>query len=439
MNHEKKLQRIMEFIKSGEKQKSQLKLGAELEHIIVNKKDFETVNYYQEKGIQDTLKKLAPKGYKPKYEGEYLIGLEGKNDAITLEPGGQLEISIKPCIAMKEIETIYFDFLDKIIPILEANDQLIMAIGYHPKTSIKDIPFNPKERYKYMAEYLGKKGCYAHNMMKGTASLQVVIDYEDEEDFKKKFKVANFLSPLFHLITDNAPIFEGKVYEKNIIRSVIWENTDSNRSSIIPGSIEKDFGYREYAEYILEIPPIFIKKDNEFIYTGDTQAKDLMDTDVMTDEEIDHVLSMVFPDVRVRRYMELRMGDALPYPLSFAYIALVKGIFYNDLALKYLYEMAKVSEDEKVIIAKQSMAEKGFSARFLCKCTYDFIPILFDLARKGLNEEEKSYLAFLEKLIFKLQNPASISKEAIEKQGLEALNWCSLNQYGKEKLYECCK
>ncbi|MCC5909430.1 MAG: glutamate--cysteine ligase [Clostridiaceae bacterium] len=439
MDYEKQIDRIAAFIKSGEKSEQQCMLGAEFEHIIVKKDSFETVNYYEENGIENILKKLASKGYKPKYEGQYVVGLEGENDAITLEPGGQFEISIEPCSTIKQIEGYYLDFLKKITPILEEQDQLLMAIGYHPKTSIKDIPFNPKERYKYMAQYLGTKGEYAHNMMKGTASLQVVIDYKDQEDFKKKFKVANFLSPLFHLITDNAPVFEGEIYENHSIRSVIWENTDSERSGIVPGSIEKDFGYREYAEYVLNTPPILVVREGEFIGTGDKKAKDLIDVNSTTDEEIDHILSMVFPDVRVRQYMEIRMGDILPYPLSFGYIALIKGIFYNDVALKYLYEMAKDSEEQQVVQAKSNMVKKGFLGTFKCKHIRDFIPILFDLARKGLNEEEKLYLKSLEELIFKYQNPAIASKKNIEEIGLEALKWCSVNQYGKENAHGPCR
>lgn len=433
MEYEKQVERIAEFIKDGEKPENLFKIGVEIEHIIVRNENLHSVTYYEEDGIESILKKLMNKGYKPKYEGEYLIGLEGVEGTITLEPGGQLEISIRPCSSLQEVEEIYLDFLKKVIPILEEQNQLLMAIGYHPRTSIKDIPFNPKKRYRYMAEYFEAKGIYAHNMMKGTASLQVVIDYRDEEDFIKKFRVANFLSPLFHLITDNAPIFEGKIYEKNSIRSQIWENTDKDRSGVIMDSSEGPFGYKNYAKYILDTPPILIIKDGEIIGTKDKKAKDLIDINTATDEEIDHILSMVFPDVRVRRYIEIRMGDALPYPLNLGYVALIKGIFYNDIVLKYLFEMTKGVEEEKVRLAKQSIEEKGFEGRFKCKSVNDFIPILFDLAKKGLDEEEKKYLESLEKLTLAQKNPALMMKEEIRHEGMEVLKQFALNDYGREK------
>ncbi|AOY75206.1 glutamate--cysteine ligase [Clostridium formicaceticum] len=430
MQYEEQIKTIVAFIKSGEKEKKDFNLGVEIEHIVIKKESFDSVTYYEEEGIQVILNKLAPQGYTLKYEDNYLLALEGKTEIITLEPGGQLEVSMSPTMDIKEIEANYLNFLKKVIPILEEQNQLLMAIGYHPKTSIKDIPFNPKTRYQYMADYFKKKGKYAHNMMKGTASLQVVIDYANEEDFIKKFKVANFLSPLLHLMTDNAPIFEGEVFEKNSIRNIIWENTDKDRSSIVPGTFKGKFGYREYAEYILNTPPIFIIKDGALIPTYDKKVKDLLDPYHVTQEEISHILSMVFPDVRVRKYIEIRMGDTLPYPLNLGYIALIKGLFYNEIALEYLYEMANNLEEEKVRQAKEDIIEKGFEGRYKCKVIYDFVPVLFDLAKKGLKEEEKGYLKTLENLTRHEKNPALLSKRLIKSKGIEALTWCALNRYG---------
>lgn len=433
MEYKKQIERIVGFIRDGEKSKKDLKIGVEMEHIIVQEEDLRSVTYYEEKGIEDILKKLLTKGYHPKYEGQYLIGLEGKEETITLEPGGQLEISIRPCVDLKEIEGIYLNFLQKIVPILEEQNQLLLAIGYHPKSSIQDIPFNPKERYRHMADYFATKGSHAHNMMKGTASLQVVIDYLNEEDFIRKFRVANFLSPLLHLITDNAPIFEGKPYEKNSVRSFIWENTDRDRSSMVEGFLSKFFGYKDYAEYILNTPPIIIMKNGDFINTQGKKAKDIIDPSTITDEELDHILSMVFPDVRVRRYIEIRMGDALPYPLNLGYVALLKGIFYHDISLNYLFEMSKSTEEEKLRLSKISIQEKGYQGRFKCKSVGDFIPILFDLAKQGLNDLEKEYLKPLEVLALAKKNPASVMKEELRREGMMALKKSALNRYGRER------
>jgi len=430
MKYEKSLESIVSIIKQGEKSPNQFKLGAEFEHIIVREDTLESVSYYGEEGIEGILHKLLLKGYyKGKYEGDYLIGLVGSDYEITLEPGGQFEIGIKPCDTINEIKCIYFNFLNDIVPILEEQNLLLMAIGYHPKSSIAQIPFNPKKRYEYMSNYLGQKGKYAHNMMKGTAALQISIDYSNEEDFIRKFRVANFISPLLYLISDNSPIFEGQIYYKFGLRSLIWKNTDKQRSDIVPDSLNKKFGYDDYGKYILSVPPILIMKDEEFIGTGEKTVHEVMEEYTFTKEELEHIMTMVFPDVRIKNYIEIRVGDSLPYPYNFSYITLIKGIFYNEIALEYLYKLSLRLEDEHIHAAKEIIHDKGFGAHIGSKTVYDFIRIIFDLAKKGLNSEEKEMLSHLEKLLVNKNNLSTISKEKVRDEGVSGLKWCSLNQW----------
>ncbi|KAB3532508.1 glutamate--cysteine ligase [Alkaliphilus serpentinus] len=437
MEYQEKLDSITSILREGEKSTDQFSLGAEFEHIIVDKASFESINYYQEKGTETILNKMLANGYTPKYEGGYLIGLEKADGIITLEPGGQLELSIKPCKTIKEIEDIYFSFLENIIPILEEQNQLLLAIGYHPKSVVDEIPFNPKKRYSYMSQYFKERGgTLAHNMMKGTASLQVVIDYEDEKDFIKKFKVAHFISPLLALITDNAPIFEGKFYDLNSVRSTIWENTDFTRGGLVKGVMDKEFGYVDYAKYILSLPPIFIIKDKEVIDTQGKTTEELLELYPLNKDEVDHILSMAFPDVRARKYIEIRMGDSIPYPLSFSYIALVKGLFYNQEVLEYLYKLSESTDDQKLFAYRRSMVEKGLMGCFRCKNIYEILQMLIDLAKRSLSHDEKGFLKPLEELVLKRKTPAIVSKELLKGQleDLTALQWCSLNYwFGRQR------
>lgn len=429
MKYEKNLLSIISLIKNGEKNIKNFKVGVEFEHIVVNKDTMESVTYYGEEGIEGILQELLLKGYEGNYEEGYLVGLSSEDIEITLEPGGQLEMVTKPCETIKEVESVYFRFLNDLIPILEGRNLLLMGIGYHPKTSIDDIPFNPKKRYKHMSAYLKEKGKYAHNMMKGTASLQVSIDYKDEYDFIRKFRVANFISPLLYLISDNAPVFEGEIYDKFGVRSLIWSDMDKERSGIVPNSFKKDFGYKDYAQYILSIPPILIIKDGEFISTGNDTVEEVMEKYIFTKEELEHLMTMVFPDVRVKNYIEIRVGDSLPYPYSLAYVTLIKGIFYNDVALEYLYNFSDRIEEEQIEKVKECIQEKGFDAYFGCKTVYEYILILFDLAKKSLNEEEKEILIPLEKLMVSKKNLSTVSKEKLREEGIKGLKWSSLNQW----------
>ncbi|MBP2642605.1 MAG: Glutamate--cysteine ligase [Firmicutes bacterium] len=429
MYEQAKINRIVEILKSGEKHKLQGKLGVEIEHIVVNKVTWDSVTFYQEDGIETLLKKLSKFGYEPKFEDNYLVGLENEDSVITLEPGGQLEISIRPCSTLKEIETLYFNFLEQVIPIVEEQNQYLMAIGYHPKSKIKDIPFNPKERYHLMSEYFLSKGKYAHHMMKGTAALQVSIDYSDEKDFIKKLRVAYFLSPLLAVISDNAPIFEGEIYPKNSLRSLIWENTDSMRCGIIPGVMDKEFGYEEYAKYILNVEPIFIIKNDQMIAVHHKKTTEILDEYELSVEELAHICTMVFPDVRGKRYLEIRVGDSLPYPYSFSYIALIKGLFYNEAALTELYRLSQGVDSNIQQKNRDAVRQNGLSAMFSATTVSKFLPFLFELAQNGLPEHERHYVQPLEAMILSQNNALMLAKEKLLAMGLEGLTSSSLNHY----------
>jgi glutamate--cysteine ligase len=264
-------------------------------------------------------------------------------------------------------------------------------------------------------------------MMKGTAALQVSIDYSDEEDYVKKLRVANFLSPIFAYITDNAPIFEGKTYEANSLRTLIWKNTDPARSGIIPKAMDKLFGYNDYAEYLLNIEPILVVKENEIISSENLKTNELMEAHSFAEEELYHIMTMVFPDVRSKRYIEIRTGDSMPYPYSFSYITLIKGIFYSEQVLNKLYELSQGVDNELLEKYKSSMLENGREGQFLDGHIKNFLPYLFDLVKECLSKEEYLQLAPLEALIRAGKNPSAYSKELLKKKGLESLSWCSLN------------
>lgn len=416
--------RLSEILRSGEKKTSQFKIGVEIEHFVVDKNSWTSINYYQEAGIETILKKLLKFDYTPLYEETHLIGLEREDAVITIEPGGQLEISIKACHSLQEIDAIYWNFLQEVIPILEEQHQFLVMLGYHPKSKISEIPFIPKKRYQLMSAYLQQKGTCAHNMMKGTAALQVTIDYQHEDDFIKKMKVANFLSPFLAMLTDNSPVFEGEIYRQNLLRSWIWQHTDAARCGIIPGILDKPFGYQEYAEYLLNIEPILFVKDNHIINAGSLKNAALLTQYPLTPNELVHLFSMVFPVARARTYIEIRPADSLPYPFNFSYIALIKGLFYHDAALEYLFGLTKTTDAKQLETYAAAIAQHGFSAALGSKTVMEFLAHLFNLASAGLPAEEKAYLRPLETVILSQQNIADIAKERLATIGLTGLrNW----------------
>lgn len=422
MNKEAIRKQLMSILENGEKSSEDVKLGIEIEHLVVQQKDFASVTYYETLGIETILKKLEKKGYQGKYEGDYLVGLSKESMDITLEPGGQLEFSTRPCIHLPHIEEVYEKFLADVLPIIEEHQQYLLCVGYHPQTKIKDIPFNPKKRYEYMSQYLQKTGKYALNMMKGTASVQVAIDYVSEMDFIKKFRVASFLIPLFYMITENAPIFEGEVYEKFSVRSLIWENTDPDRSGIIKGSLDKKFNYQDYAEYLLHSKPICILENGELKPTGDQSLwKAYKEREDLSKEEMEHLYTMVFPDVRGKNYIEIRMADSIPADLSMAYLAMVKGLFYDRDNLEELYNISLEYGDREIEALKEDLIDRGFQAPFRGEDLGAFGEKVILMAEEALENEERSMIEPLKELVFNRETYGQRIKRSYKKDGIEGL------------------
>ena len=244
MDYKKQIGQMVNYIKKGEKSREDFKIGIEFEHFVVDKDSLKTISYYGEEGVGETLKELEQFGWTGTYEGEYILELNKGNKTITLEPGSQLELSIRAQSEIIDIEKEYLDFLNEIIPLLNRKNQGLITTSYHPVSKIEDLKLLPKKRYDFMFNYFKTKGKYAHNMMKGTAALQVSIDFSSEEDYKRKFKVANALSPVLHGIFDNGFYFEGERWPKYNLRAEIWNNCDSARCGIVDKALDEDLAMK---------------------------------------------------------------------------------------------------------------------------------------------------------------------------------------------------
>jgi glutamate--cysteine ligase len=420
MNYKNQVDTFVNYFKSAESKKETHKIGVEFEHLILHD-DLTAVSYFEKNGIEQLLNKLSEKGdWEKIYEKKYLIGLNNTNKAVTLEPGGQLELSIIPFADIKQIENIYLDFIDELTEILDIWNQKIAVLGYQPESSIKKISLLPKKRYAFMYKHFKDKGKYAHNMMKGTASVQMSIDYTNEEDYIKKIRVGYFLSPLIYYLFDNTPFFENEIADKSSIRENIWTNCEKQRSGTIDGIFDKKYGYSDYAEYLLNTAPIIEKKNGGFIYTGDKILKNVMTNSKI--EKMEHFLSMVFPDVRTKKYIELRAADALPYPYNFYFVALLKNLFYNQKNLDYLYQLALTYNQKEFIEFKNEIIKAKKS-----KKRENLITEILKRSKKTANPDELEYLDKFEKSYLKYGSLKFKTLNNLGRGKKEALNWCLLN------------
>lgn len=400
MNYQEKKDKIVAYIKSGESQKENFKMGLEMEHFVIDKKELFSYDYFGKKGVGASLKELNQMGFEITNEEEgYILGLRQDDIAVNLEPAGQFELAIDAKKNIKDLDESYKKIMTEIIPIFEEKNQYLETLGYHPKSKIMDLNIIPKDRYKYMQKYFTDfGGKYALNMMRGTASVQTAIDYCDEDDFKKKFFVANALSAFMYSLYDNAYIFEGEVYKDRNLRQEIWEHCDKNRTGVYDFAFDEDMGYEKYAEKILNTDIIFVHENGKDVYKADTKFEKIMDED-FSDEMIFHALSIVFPDVRAKKYLEIRMPDAVPYPYNISFPALLKGLFYNEENLNKLREDFKDMTYEACQKLKLDTKKHGLDAKYQGKSVCSCIKYFISLSKNALSDEEKPYLTCIEKLV----------------------------------------
>jgi len=370
-------------------------LGVEIEHFVVDKKTNKTASYFGDGGIEDILKELAPLYSEKIYSQNHLIALKRNNLLVSLEPAGQLEVSIGEFWELNKIADIYNEFLAELQLVLDSFNLKLVTEGYHPLSKASDMRLLPKERYRLMDEYfktVGDKGLY---MMRGTGATHVAIDYFSENDFVKKFRLANILSPLLIHLTDNCKSFEGKSNKTKMLRHKIWSGVDKARCGIIPNI----YSFLDYAKYIYDTPPIFLL-DGEYIKdTGNAPLSKVLAHDTLSHANAEHVLSMVFPYVRLKHFLEIRTADSMPFNYVMSYLALIKGLFYSDKAIGSLLKYFEEIDDADITQAFDALVKNGYRATVYKMNASDLYDKLFALAGELLNEEEKDLLAPLRKLV----------------------------------------
>lgn len=397
---------LEQYLRDGCKSGARWTIGTEIEHIIVHRHTKIAVTYQEPHGIAWLLEQLLVHFPRHFYEKDALLGLSNDDYSITLEPAAQLEISIMPKETLGDIAEIYQGFLRLIKPFLEAKSYELLTIGYQPKSLVDELPMIPKQRYVYMDQYFRSLGGTGRNMMRGTASTQVSIDYSDEEDFIRKYRVASMLMPACKLLSDNTPYFEGQPAPGPLTRTRIWNRVDAQRCGILPGLFRNDFGFHSYAEHLWNLPLIFLPDGERYSYTPDQKVSDLFKYRPLSPKEAEHILSMTFPDVRVKHYLEIRGADSMPFSYVMAYLALIKGIFFHEAVLDHLLAAYCVNE-EQIRLSESSLLTHGFDGTIYQQPADQFCKELLFLAYEHLNASEKQYLLPFFQLVEQKQTLAS--------------------------------
>jgi glutamate--cysteine ligase len=367
--------------------------------------------------VESILKRLAPfyehLTWEPGDGPARLIGLARECAVVTLEPGAQLEISIGPALSIRRIEAIYHRFRAEIDPILDEYGYELVLLGYDPADLARDVPLIPKHRYEHMDRYFKGTGWGGPCMMRASASTQVSIDYAGESDAVRKFRLANALGPLLYFVTDNSPVFErtriggeervasGLPTPPRMARAHIWNNVDASRSLVAPGTFETDFGFDAYARALLQAPAVFTpgQDGGHSVYRDSIPFAEVYAGVELDKATIEHILSLFFFDVRLKTYIEIRVADALPLEYALAFTALIKGVFYNPRAVDGLEGLLRGVDAGAVAAAKVALSEGGYEAIVYGKPAVEWLDLLIDYAREGLDEDEQSYLRPLARLV----------------------------------------
>ncbi len=426
---------LTEFIEKGETSPENYLLGVEMEFFIVKNSSGEAVTYFEDKGINYILKKLVDTGWREvEKEDGYITCLARGENRINLEPGGQLEFSFAPADSLSEVKETFFSYCRDILPIVEKHDYSLISLGYQPVSRISSLPLLPKKRYEHMYNHFEKRGALAHNMMKGTASLQVSLDFSDEKDFADKFAAAAWLVPIIYALFDNAPFFEGEPTRSWSIRSQIWQQCDSDRCGLPPGVLERGYSYEDYAAYIADMPAIFDPIDHSR-YTGDATFAEISKNRELCSELLDHMLTMSFTDIRAKRYIEIRMADALPFQCSLGYIALLKGLLYFQRNLDRIAGLARNISPSALRECLAGLPHQGIYITYSGgKTLKEWGDDLFNMAERGLAGGEIKYLNYLREFFNAYKPPrraADIKLDEFRKErrnSLSFLNYSNINQ-----------
>lgn len=333
---------LIEYFQQGCKPPEEWGIGTENEKFLFHKSNFTRVGFSRNPGISDILVQMQQEGWRPIFEGEKTIGLRKKGASITLEPGGQFELSGENFSTVHETfqETRrHFQELNKIC---EQFGFFSLPLGVDPLSDLAEIPWVPKERYRYMKNFMPNKGELGLEMMTKTASIQVNLDYCSESDMVKKMRVAQALQPIVTAIFANSPFTEGKPNGYLSYRAHIWDNTDPERCGFLPFIFDEGFGFERWVDYLLDVPMYFIYRDGNYstangltfreFFQGKHRLKPTM-------EDWETHVSSVFPDVRLKQFIEMRGADANCASHIAALSALWVGLLYDGQSLDAAYQL----------------------------------------------------------------------------------------------------
>jgi glutamate--cysteine ligase len=413
---------LIEYLEEGCKPPADWRIGTEHEKFVFRRADLHPVPYEGTDGIRALLEGLRRFGWEPVLDGDTMVGLSGGGAAISLEPGGQFELSGAPLETLHQTCDELHTHLHQVREVTEELGLGLLGLGFLPKWRREDCFWMPKRRYAVMRRYMPLKGKLGLDMMLRTCTVQVNLDFSSEADMVQKARVSLALQPVAAALFANSPFFEGQPSGYLSYRNHVWTDVDPDRSGMLPFVFEEGFGFERYVDYLLDVPMYFVYRDGDYIDVAGQSFRDFMAgklpglpgaVPTMSDWS-DH-LTTVFPEIRIKRYIEMRGADGGPWRNICALPAFWTGLLYDRQSLDGASDLiADWSEEEREHLRNEG-PRLGLATPFRGRKLAELALAALELASGGLRrrarldaaaQDESHFLAPLFELAHSGKTPA---------------------------------
>ena len=361
---------MVEYLASGCKPKSDWRIGTEHEKFGYCKDTLKPIPYSGERSILTVLEGLRDEyGWAPILEAGYLIGLSKNGANVSLEPGGQLELSGAPLETIHEACDEVNTHLREVRSVADRVGVGFIGLGAAPTWHHEDMPVMPKGRYKLMTDYMDQVGSMGKSMMYRTCTVQVNLDFASEADMVQKMRVALALQPVATALFANSPFFEGKLNGHQSWRSRIWRDLDADRTGMLPFVFEDGFGFEAWVDYALDVPMYFVYRDGKYLNALGQSFRDFLKGQLPAlpgqiptlGDWADH-LTTIFPEARVKQFIEMRGADGGPWRRLCALPAFWVGLCYDQTALDAAWDLVKDWDAETREKLRVAASQNGLNA-----------------------------------------------------------------------------
>src|SRR5215472_2906599 len=416
---------LVAWLAKGVKSRSDFRIGTEHKKFPFTVAGHDPVPYEGKRGIRGLLEGMRLLlGWEPIMEGAHIIGLTSVTGtaAITLEPGGQFELSGAPVETIHETSSEIHAHLAQLAEVARPLGIGFLALGMSPKWSLSETPSMPKGRYRIMTDYMPKVGGHGLDMMYRTCTVQTNLDFCSEADMVKKLRVGLALQPVATGLFANSPFTEGKPNGFLTFRAEIWRDTDADRTGLLPWAFEPGMGFERWVDYALDVPMYFLKRGEDYVDVAGQLFRDLMAGKLpgmpgarATISDWANHISTIFPEVRLKRYLEMRGADCGPQERLPALPAYWVGLLYDDRALDAAWEIVKDWSAEERRKLRADVPRVGFKATIAGRSALDLAKLTLELSAQGLarrrrldaqGRDESCYLAPIQEFVARGITPA---------------------------------